>query len=245
MNYLVEVKKLKKNYSSKEAVKGISFDIKENEILGLLGPNGSGKTTTIGMLLGLLKPSAGKIKINNMSFEENRIEILSKINFISPYIELPKKLTVKQNLIVYGKLYNVENLNDRIEYLSEKLRLEELLTRVTGELSSGQKNRVSLAKALINKPKVLFLDEPTASLDPEIGDFVRSFLERYKQENKISILLASHNMNEVSRLCNSVLMMKNGLIIDEGTPESLINKHGRKNLEEVFLKLSRSENEFN
>ena len=245
MNYLVEVKKLKKNYSSKEAVKGISFDIKENEILGLLGPNGSGKTTTIGMLLGLLKPSAGEIKINNMSFEENRIEILSKINFISPYIELPKKLTVKQNLIVYGKLYNVENLNDRIEYLSEKLRLEELLTRVTGELSSGQKNRVSLAKALINKPKVLFLDEPTASLDPEIGDFVRSFLERYKQENKISILLASHNMNEVTRLCNSVLMMKNGLIIDEGTPESLINKHGRKNLEEVFLKLSRSKNEFN
>ena len=245
MNYLVEVKKLKKNYSSKEAVKGISFDIKENEILGLLGPNGSGKTTTIGMLLGLLKPSAGEIKINNMSFEKNRIEILSKINFISPYIELPKKLTVKQNLIVYGKLYNVENLNDRIEYLSEKLRLEELLIRVTGELSSGQKNRVSLAKALINKPKVLFLDEPTASLDPEIGDFVRSFLERYKQENKISILLASHNMNEVSRLCNSVLMMKNGLIIDEGTPESLINKHGRKNLEEVFLKLSRSKNEFN
>ena len=197
------------------------------------------------MLLGLLKPSAGEIKINNMSFEKNRIEILSKINFISPYIELPKKLTVKQNLIVYGKLYNVENLNDRIEYLSEKLRLEELLIRVTGELSSGQKNRVSLAKALINKPKVLFLDEPTASLDPEIGDFVRSFLERYKQENKISILLASHNMNEVTRLCNSVLMMKNGLIIDEGTPESLINKHGRKNLEEVFLKLSRSKNEFN
>tara|TARA_Y100001970_G_scaffold283828_1_gene399900 strand:- start:810 stop:1547 length:738 start_codon:yes stop_codon:yes gene_type:complete len=245
MNYLVEVNKIKKNYSSKEAVKGISFNIKENEILGLLGPNGSGKTTTIGMLLGLLKPSAGEIKINNMSFEKNRIEILSKINFISPYIELPKKLTVKQNLIVYGKLYNVENLNDRIEYLSEKLRLEELLFRVTGELSSGQKNRVSLAKALINKPKVLFLDEPTASLDPEIGDFVRSFLERYKQENKISILLASHNMNEVSRLCNSVLMMKNGLIIDEGTPESLINKHGRKNLEEVFLKLSRSKNEFN
>ena len=244
-HYLVEVKKIKKNYSSKEAVKGISFNIKENEILGLLGPNGSGKTTTIGMLLGLLKPSAGEIKINNMSFEKNRIEILSKINFISPYIELPKKLTVKQNLIVYGKLYNVENLNDRIEYLSEKLRLEELLIRVTGELSSGQKNRVSLAKALINKPKVLFLDEPTASLDPEIGDFVRSFLERYKQENKISILLASHNMNEVSRLCNSVLMMKNGLIIDEGTPESLINKHGRKNLEEVFLKLSRSKNEFN
>ena len=245
MTNLVDVKNLKKNYSSKEAVKNISFSIKENEILGLLGPNGSGKTTTIGMLLGLLKPTSGEIKIDNMFFEKNRIEILSKINFISPYIELPKKLTVKQNLIVYGKLYNIQNLHDRIEYLTEKLRLEDLLNRITGELSSGQKNRASLAKALINKPKVLFLDEPTASLDPEIGDFVRSFLETYKKENKISILLASHNMNEVSRLCKSVLMMKNGIIIDEGAPKDLIDKHGRKNLEEVFLKLSRSENEFN
>ncbi len=244
MNYLVKVKNLKKNYSSKEAVKNISFEIKENEILGLLGPNGSGKTTTIGMLLGLLKPSAGEIKIDNMSYEKNRIEILSKINFISPYIELPKKLTIKQNLIVYGKLYNIKNLKERIEYLTEKLRLEELLDRITGELSSGQKNRASLAKALINKPKILFLDEPTASLDPEIGDFVRSFLETYKDENKISILLASHNMNEVNRLCKKVLMMKNGIIIDEGTPRSLVDKHGRKNLEEVFLKLSRSEDEF-
>jgi len=245
MNYLVEVKNLKKNYSSKEAVRGISFNIRENEILGLLGPNGCGKTTTIGMLLGLLKPTAGEIRIDNMNFEKNRIDILSNINFISPYIELPKKLTVKQNLIVYGKLYNIKNLEHQIQYLSEKLRLEELLNRITGELSSGQKNRVGLAKALINKPKVLFLDEPTASLDPEVGDFIRSFLETYKQENKISILLASHNMSEVSRLCKSVLMMKNGQIIDEGSPESLINKHGRKNLEEVFLKLSRSENEFN
>ena len=245
MNCLVEVKNLKKNYSSKEAVKNISFNIESNEILGLLGPNGSGKTTTIGMLLGLLKPSAGEIKIDNMDLESNRIEILSKINFISPYIELPKKLTVKQNLIVYGKLYNINNLKERIEYLTEKLRLKELLNRVTGELSSGQKNRASLAKALINKPKVLFLDEPTASLDPEIGDFVRSFLENYKKENKISILLASHNMNEVSRLCKSVLMMKDGIIIDQGTPEFLIEKHGRRNLEEVFLKLSRSQNEFN
>ena len=244
MNNLVEVKNLKKNYSSKEAVKDISFNIRENEILGLLGPNGCGKTTTIGMLLGLLKPTDGEIRIDNMNFETNRIEILSKINFISPYIELPKKLTVKQNLTVYGKLYNIKNLQKRIEYLTEKLRLAELLHRITGELSSGQKNRASLAKALINTPQVLFLDEPTASLDPEVGDFVRSFLETYKQENKISILLASHNMNEVSRLCKSVLMMKNGQIIDKGSPKSLIDKHGRKNLEEVFLKLSRSENEF-
>ena len=243
MNYLVEIKNLKKNYSSKEAVKGISFNIEEEQILGLLGPNGSGKTTTIGMLLGLLKPSAGEIKIDKMNFEKNRIDILSKINFISPYIELPKKLTVKQNLTVYGKLYNIKNLKDRIEYLTEKLRLEELLNRVTGELSSGQKNRASLAKALINKPKVLFLDEPTASLDPEIGDFVRSFLETYKNENKISILLASHNMNEVTRLCKSILMMKDGVIIDNGSPDELIKKHGRKNLEEVFLKLSRGANE--
>ncbi len=243
MNYLVEVKKLKKNYGSKKAVDGISFNIEENQILGLLGPNGSGKTTTIGMLLGLLKPSEGQIKINKMNFENNRIDILKKINFISPYIELPKKLTVKQNLTVYGKLYNINNLKERIEYLTEKLRLKDLLSRVTGELSSGQKNRASLAKALINKPKVLFLDEPTASLDPEIGDFVRSFLENYKKENKISILLASHNMNEVTRLCKSILMMKDGVIIDKGHPNELITKHGRKNLEEVFLKLSRNNNE--
>ena len=245
MKNLVEVKNIKKNYGKNEAVKGISFNIKEDEILGLLGPNGSGKTTTIGMLLGLLKPTSGEILINSQKLEGNRIEILEQINFISPYIELPKKLTVKQNLTVYGKLYKINNINERIEFLSEKLRLEDLLNSITGELSSGQKNRVSLAKALINEPKVLLLDEPTASLDPEVGDFVRSFLEDYKKEKKISILLASHNMNEVTRLCKSILMMKDGIIIDEGNPKELINKHGRKNLEEVFLKLSRSKNELN
>ena len=245
MQNLVEVKNLKKSYGLKEAVKGISFKIKDNEILGLLGPNGSGKTTTIGMMLGLLKPSNGEIIIDGKKIEENRIEILKKINFISPYIELPKKLSVRQNLIVYGKLYSVSDIKRRIEYLSEKLRLGDLLNKITGELSSGQKNRVSLAKALINEPKVLLLDEPTASLDPEIGDFVRTFLENYKKEKKISILLASHNMNEVTRLCKSTLMMKDGIIIDSGSPEELINKHGRKNLEEVFLKLTRSNNESN
>ena len=245
MQTLVEVKNLKKSYGSKEAVKGISFKIKDNEILGLLGPNGSGKTTTIGMMLGLLKPSNGEIIIDGKKIEENRIEILKKINFISPYIELPKKLSVRQNLIVYGKLYSVSDIKKRIEYLSEKLRLGDLLNKITGELSSGQKNRVSLAKALINEPKVLLLDEPTASLDPEIGDFVRTFLENYKKEKKISILLASHNMNEVTRLCKSTLMMKDGIIIDSGSPKELINKHGRKNLEEVFLKLTRSNNESN
>ena len=245
MQTLVEVKNLKKNYGLKQAVKGISFKIKDDEILGLLGPNGSGKTTTIGMILGLLKPSNGEIIIDGKKIEENRIEILKKINFISPYIELPKKLSVRQNLIVYGKLYSVSDIKRRIEYLSEKLRLGDLLNKITGELSSGQKNRVSLAKALINEPKVLLLDEPTASLDPEIGDFVRTFLENYKKEKKISILLASHNMNEVTRLCKSTLMMKDGIIIDSGSPEELINKHGRKNLEEVFLKLTRSNNESN
>ena len=237
---LVELKKIKKNYGSKEAVKDLSFQIKENEVLGLLGPNGCGKTTTIGMMLGLLKPTSGEILIDNKKIEENRIEILKKINFISPYIELPKKLTVKQNLIVYGKLYNIKNLNNSIDYLVEKLRLQELLNKITGELSSGQKNRVSLAKALINSPKVLLLDEPTASLDPEVGDYIRTFLENYKKERKISILLASHNMNEVKRLCKFVLMMKDGVIIDKGSPSELIEKHGQKNLEEVFLKLSRS-----
>ena len=244
MKNSVEVTNLSKFFGLKEAVKNINFKIKENEIIGLLGPNGCGKTTTIGMLLGLIKSSNGEIIINGMKIDEKRIDILNQINFISPYIELPKKLTVKQNLIVYGKLYDVKNLNSRIEYLANKLRLEDLLKKITGELSSGQKNRVSLAKSLINEPNVLFLDEPTASLDPEVGDFVRTFLENYKKERKISILLASHNMNEVTRLCNSILMMKDGVIIDKGKPEELIKKHGRKNLEEVFLKLTRNNNEF-
>ena len=245
MKNLVEVKNLKKNYGSNNAVKDISFSIKENEVLGLLGPNGCGKTTTIGMMLGLLKPTYGEIFIDGKNTEENRIEILQKINFISPYVELPKKLTVEQNLIVYGKLYNVAKLKNRIEYLVEKLRLSDLLNRLTGELSSGQKNRVSLAKALINDPIVLLLDEPTASLDPEIGDYVRTFLEDYKKEKNISILLASHDMNEVTRLCGSILMMKDGVIIDKGSPEELVKKHGRQNLEEVFLKRSRSKDEYN
>ena len=171
--------------------------------------------------------------------EKKRVELLNNLNIISHYIELPKKLTVRQNLIVYGKLYDVKNLKSKIEYLSEKLRLEEIINKITGELSSGQKNRVSLAKSIINDPLVLLLDEPTASLDPETGDFVRSFLEDYQKERGTSILLASHNMSEVERLCSSVLMMNNGSIIDQGSTEELINKHGRKNMEEVFLKLTR------
>ena len=243
MTNSIEVINLSKSYGSKEAVKKINFKVNENEIIGLLGPNGCGKTTTIAMILGLLKPSDGKVLINNMNIEDHRISLLHKMNFISPYIELPKKLTVKQNLIVYGKLYSIKNLNNKIELLANELRLKDLLKKITCELSSGQKNRVSLAKALINDPKVLLLDEPTASLDPETGDFIRTFLENYKRENKISILLASHNMNEVKRLCASVLMMKDGNIIDKGKPDELIKKHGRQNLEEVFLKLTRNNNE--
>jgi ABC-2 type transport system ATP-binding protein len=244
MTNSIEVINLSKTYKSKKAVKDINFKINENEIVGLLGPNGCGKTTTIAMILGLLKPTSGQVLINGLDIENHRIALLHKMNFISPYIELPKKLTVKQNLIVYGKLYSVQNLNHRIDLLSDTLRLREFLNNVTGELSSGQKNRVSLAKALINDPTVLLLDEPTASLDPETGDFIRTFLENYKKEKKISVLLASHNMNEVKRLCNSVLMMKDGVIIDNGTPDQLIKKHGRENLEEVFLQLARSNNEF-
>ena len=243
MNTLVNVNNLSKNFSSFEAVKEISFSINESEILGLLGPNGCGKTTTIGMMLGLLKPTSGEVIINGLNVEKNRINLLKKMNFISPYIELPKKLTVKENLMVYGKLYSVNGINNRIDYLTETLRLSEFINKKTGELSSGQKNRVSLAKAVVNDPDILLLDEPTASLDPETGDFVRTFIEKISSEKKMSILLASHNMNEVKRLCKSILMMKDGKIIDRGSPSEIINKHGKKNLEEVFLKLNRTKNE--
>jgi len=239
MQTILEAIKLCKNYNNKKAVKNISFKINRNEIIGILGPNGCGKTTTIGMILGLLKPSSGKILIDNVEIEKKRVDILDKLNFISPYIELPKKLTVKQNLEVYGRLYDVKNLNEKIEDITEKLRLKEIINKITGELSSGQKNRVSLAKSIINEPMILLLDEPTASLDPETGDYIREFLQNYQKENKTSILLASHNMAEVERLCSSVLMMNNGSIIDQGKPSDLIKKHGRKNMEEVFLKLTR------
>ena len=241
MKNSIEVINLSKSYKTKKAVNNISFKIDENEIVGLLGPNGCGKTTTIGMILGLLKPTSGQVLINGRNIENNKISILHKMNFISPYIELPKKLTVNQNLIVYGKLYNIKNLNERINFLSEKLRLGDLLDKITGELSSGQKNRVSLAKALINDPTVLLLDEPTAALDPETADFIRTFLEKLREEKKISVLLASHNMDEVKRLCNSVMMMKDGNIVDGGTPEDLIEKYGQKNLEEVFLEIVRKD----
>ena len=240
----LEVKNLVKKFKDFTAVKNINFNINDGQTLGVLGPNGCGKTTTIGMLLGLIKPSNGQILIDDENFENlNREKILSQFNFASPYVELPKKLTVKENLEIYGRLYGVEDLTNRIHEISDDLNLGTFLNKKTGELSSGQKNRVSLAKSLINNPKILFLDEPTASLDPDIGDFVRNYIENYKSKNKVSILLASHNMREVERLCDQVIMMKEGEIVDRGTCQSLIDKHGRNNLEDTFLKLARNKNE--
>ena len=240
----IEIKNLKKIFNNTAAVDNISFTIEENKTLGLLGPNGCGKTTTIGMMLGLIEPSQGEIRINNKDINKiDKNEYLSQINFASPYIELPKKLTVKQNLEVYGRLYGVENLNERIDEIASDLNLVNFMNIKNGELSSGQKNRVSLAKSLINKPKILFLDEPTASLDPDIGDFVRRYIENYKKNNFVTILLASHNMSEVERLCDDIIMMKSGRIVDQGTAKKLIEKHGRNNLEETFLKIARSNNE--
>jgi ABC-2 type transport system ATP-binding protein len=241
----LEVKNLVKKFKSTLAVNNISFEIEKNKTLGLLGPNGCGKTTSIGMMLGLITPTDGEIFINGISLEpKSRIELLSLMNFASPYIELPKKLTVKQNLEVYARLYGVKKIPDRIEEMVEDLNIKDFLNKKTGELSSGQKNRVSLAKSLINKPKLLFLDEPTASLDPDVGDFVREYLEKYKKNNELTILLASHNMKEVERLCNNIIMMKQGQIVDQGTCSELIKKHGRENLEETFLKIARSKNGF-
>ena len=240
----LEIKNLVKKFESVTAVNNISFTLEKNSTLGLLGPNGCGKTTSIGMMLGLITPTSGKIYINDIVLEpKNRIELLTLMNFASPYIELPKKLTVKQNLEVYARLYGVKKIYERLSELVEDLNLQKFLNKKTGELSSGQKNRVALAKSLINKPKLLFLDEPTASLDPDVGDFVREYIERYKKNNELTILLASHNMSEVERLCNKIVMMKQGEIVDSGTCGELIKKHGRANLEDTFLKIARSKNE--
>jgi len=239
----IEIKNLNKKFKNTLAVKNINFKINKGKIIGLLGPNGCGKTTTIGMMLGLIKPTSGSVLINGKNIENDRTNLLEKMNFVSPYIELPKKLTIEENLIVFGKLYGVKNLESKILELMEILNLLEFKKRKTGELSSGQKNRVSLAKALINDPEILLLDEPTASLDPDVGDYVRGVIENFAAKNGSTILLASHNMNEVDRLCHEVMMMKNGEIIDQGKSDDLISKHGRKNLEEVFLKIARNKNE--
>ena len=237
----IKVENLNKQFNNILAVKNINFKINPGSIVGLLGPNGCGKSTTIGMMLGLIKPTSGNVFINdkNIDSEKNRTNLLEKMNFISPYVELPKKLTVEENLKVYGRMYGVNNLEKKISNLIEELNLNEFKKIKSVELSSGQKNRVSLSKALINDPEILLLDEPTASLDPDVGDYIRGYIESYASKKGATILLASHNMNEVERLCNEVMMMKNGIIIDKGTSENLISKHGRKNLEETFLKIVR------
>ena len=234
----LEINNLQKKFDNFEAVKKITFSIAADQTVALLGPNGCGKTTTIAMVLGLITPTSGSITINHQLLTKDH-HYLSKMNFASPYVELPKKLKVIENLKVYAMMYEVTNAKAKIEQLVEELNLAPILYKKTGELSSGQRNRVSLAKALINDPEILLLDEPTASLDPDTGDFIRTFLETYKKKNSMAILLASHNMDEVTRLSDYVLMMKEGSIIDEGTATDLIKKHGRQDLEEVFLKLAR------
>tara|TARA_Y100001936_G_scaffold251769_1_gene308943 strand:+ start:396 stop:1130 length:735 start_codon:yes stop_codon:yes gene_type:complete len=237
----IEIKNLSKIFNNYYAVNKINFKIDRHKTVGLLGPNGCGKTTTIGMMLGLVSPTSGEISIENKNINLfQRDEILKRFNFASPYVELPKKLTVKQNLEIYGRLYAVKNLNKRINEIASDLDIKSFFEFKTGELSSGQKNRVSLAKSLINNPEILLLDEPTASLDPDIGDFVRGYIQEYKMKNKVTILLASHNMNEVERLCDNVIIMRKGKVVDQGTCGDLIKKHGRNSLEETFLKLARS-----
>jgi ABC-2 type transport system ATP-binding protein len=234
------VSALTKRYGATLAVDAIDFTVAVGETVGLLGGNGAGKTTTIAMLLGLLVPTAGQITILGHDMATARFAALARMNFSSPYVALPARLTVAENLRVYGHLYNVRHLEARIADLAAELDLAGLLDRPAGQLSAGQKTRVAMAKSLINQPEVLLLDEPTASLDPDTGDLVRSSLERYQATSGCTILLASHNMAEVERLCRSVLVMKQGRIVDRGRPDDLLDRYGRENLEEVFLDIARN-----
>ncbi len=236
----IQVENLTKRYAHTLAVDDISFTLAPGQTLGLLGGNGAGKTTTISLLLGLLTPTAGRIHVLGHDMARNRFPALQRMNFSSPYIALPARLTVRENLQVYGHLYSVPRLKARIGELAERFNLTALLNRAAGELSAGQKTRVALAKSLINRPELLLLDEPTASLDPDTGDYVRTVLEEYKRETGASILLASHNMAEVERLCDEVLMMKTGRIADRGAPDALIARYGREDMEQVFLHIARS-----
>jgi ABC-2 type transport system ATP-binding protein len=235
----ISVQNLTKRYGDTLAVDDISFSVGPGRVVGLLGGNGAGKTTTISMLLGLLVPSAGRITVLGHDMAKDRFAALAKMNFSSPYIALPSRLSVIENLRVYGMLYQVRPLEPRIAELAAAFNLTELLHRPAGNLSAGQKTRVALAKAFINKPRLLLLDEPTASLDPDTGDYVRTMLENFRADEKSAILLASHNMAEVERLCDEVLIMKQGRIVDRGTPGDLISRYGRDDLEAVFLDIAR------
>ena len=239
----IAVERLVKIYKTVPAVDGISFMLPPGSITGLLGGNGAGKTTTIATIMGLVTPTSGRVTVLGADMPQERYRVLHRMNFESPYVEVPMRLTVRQNLTVFGKLYGVEELPGRIAQLGRELDLTDLLDRPTGKLSAGQKTRVSLAKALINDPDVLLLDEPTASLDPDTADWVRGHLERYCRERNATVLLASHNMAEVERLCERVIIMKRGRIEDDDTPAKLLARYGRRTLEEVFLDVARGKAE--
>jgi ABC-2 type transport system ATP-binding protein len=235
----ITVDRLVKRYKTAVAVNDISFALPRGSVTGLLGGNGAGKTTTIAMIMGLVTPSSGSVRVLGASMPDERYQVLQRMNFESPYVDLPMRLTVRQNLSVFADLYAVKDPAARILELARELELIDLLDRPTGKLSAGQKTRVSLAKALLNRPEVLLLDEPTASLDPDTADWVRGRLEAFRRTNNAAILLASHNMNEVERLCDRVIIMKRGRIEDDDTPEKLLARYGRTNLEEVFLDVAR------
>jgi ABC-2 type transport system ATP-binding protein len=239
----IVVDRLTKRYGTTLAVDEVSFTVPAGRTLGLLGGNGAGKTTTIALLLGLLIPTSGSIRVLGHDMARDRFAALARMNFSSPYVALPQRLSVAENLRVYGHLYDVPQLERQILALSRALELDEFLHRPAGQLSAGQKTRVALAKALINRPAVLLLDEPTASLDPDTGDWVRGWLERYRAESGCTILLASHNMDEVERLCDDVLMLKRGRVVDRGSPAELLRRYGRDDLVEVFLDIARNRRE--
>ena len=235
----VAIDQLVKRYKGVAAVDGITFRLAPGSVTGLLGGNGAGKTTTIAMIMGLVTPTSGKVTVLGADMPRQRYRVLHRMNFESPYVDMPMRLTVRQNLSVFAQLYAVQDIYQRIERLAADLGLTEFLDRPTGKLSAGQKTRVSLAKALLNKPEVLLLDEPTASLDPDTADWVRSHLERYRAEKGATLLLASHNMGEVERLCERVIIMKKGRIEDDDMPQRLLSRYGRETLEEVFLDVAR------
>ena len=235
----IEVRELTKMYGRFTAVKSLNFDVKVGMTTALLGGNGAGKTTTISMLLGLLIPSSGTIQVLGVDVLKHRHRVLSRINFSSPYTDIPHRLTVKENLIVYAHLYGQKNIKQRLSVLSDELNLNDLMPRAFGKLSAGERTRVALAKALINQPELLLLDEPTASLDPDTADYVRGYLENYQRNSGATILLASHNMQEVERMCSDVLMLRNGHIVDQGAPQELLSRYGRDNLEQVFIDIAR------
>jgi ABC-2 type transport system ATP-binding protein len=237
---VIAVDDLTKRFGGVTAVDRVSFSVPKGATVGLLGGNGAGKTTTLSMLLGLLTPTSGRIQIFGHDLAEHRYSVLPRMNFSSPYVDLPHRLTVRQNLEVYARLYSVPNRARQIAMLTEDLQIATLLDRRYGKLSAGQKTRVSLAKSLINDPELLLLDEPTASLDPDTGDWVRSYLEAYQKRCGATILLASHNMGEVERLCDEVVMMRAGRIVDRGTPASLLDRYGHDDLEAVFLTIARA-----